>query len=272
MDNNDDDDDNAEQESRENKFKFENNFKLEAMKTMRLAETEEEASENSFLSTLESCLAKFTSNEKLSDKIICENCTKKHHKQSNVYTRAVKQYLICELPAILTIHLKRFQQHGFRLDKSNKHVQFPSILDMSSYTSKMCINIIRDHQNQTKPALYTLYGLVEHSGRLNSGHYTAYVKQSNRDRTRKRPNFLSNQRLCHLNLMLKKWNGQSFFDTNNNNLDKDSDNIPNEAAASETDDSNEERWFHISDSQVNEVNVNRVMKTQAYILFYERIE
>ena len=80
--------------------------------------------------------------------------------------------LICELPAILTIHLKRFQQQGLRFEKSNKHVQFPFLLDMSPYTSKMCININRDNQNQ-KPALYSLYGLVEHSGRLNSGHYTA---------------------------------------------------------------------------------------------------
>jgi len=247
---------------------------------MRPFENENDSSDSSFLTSLQSCLAKFTSNEKLSDKIICENCTKKHHKQTNVYTRAVKQYLICELPAILTIHLKRFQQQGFRLEKSNKHIQFPLILDMSPYTSKMCININRDNQNQ-KPAVYSLYGLVEHSGRLNSGHYTAYVKQSNREKNRKRPIFLSNHRLCHLNLMFKKWNGQPFFDTNNNNLDKESGNerrsyhegISCEAAdVSDAEDSNEDRWFHISDSQVNEVNVSRVMKAQAYILFYERIE
>ena len=87
-----------------------------------------------------------------------------------MYTHAVKQYLICELPAVLTIHLKRFQQHGYRLEKSNKHVNFPLELDMSPYTSKMCVNA------NNSPVLYLLYGIVEHSGKLNSGHYTAYVK------------------------------------------------------------------------------------------------
>ena len=78
--------------------------------------------------------------------------------------------------------------------------------------------------------------------------------------------------------MLKKWNGQSIFDTNNNNLDKDSErrsyheNVQYEAAASDSEDSNEERWYHVSDSQVKEVSVSKVMKAQAYILFYERIE
>ncbi len=87
-----------------------------------------------------------------------------------MYTNAIKQYLICESPAILTIHLKRFQQHGYRLEKSNKHVSFPQELDMSPYTSKMGVNSFES------TVLYSLYGLVEHSGRLNSGHYTAYVK------------------------------------------------------------------------------------------------
>ena len=31
------------------------------------------------------------------------------------------------------------------------------------------------------------------------------------------------------------------------------------------------RWFHISDSRVNEVTEAVVLKAQAYLLFYERI-
>ena len=30
------------------------------------------------------------------------------------------------------------------------------------------------------------------------------------------------------------------------------------------------RWFHISDSRVNEVTEAEVLKAQAYLLFYER--
>jgi hypothetical protein len=36
--------------------------------------------------------------------------------------------------------------------------------------------------------------------------------------------------------------------------------------------SENDKWFYISDSHVAEVNVAKVLKTQAYILFYERIQ
>jgi len=308
QDNDDENDNNDENNNEDNslngatgdddtKYKLENSFKLEAMKIIKSLQLENESS----LSTLQSCLLKFTANEILSDKIKCENCTKKHQKlnnnnTTNIYTRAIKQYLICELPAVLTIHLKRFQQHGYRLEKSNKHIIFPLILDMSPYTSKMCINIRRDQRNHSDPVLYSLYGIVEHSGRLNSGHYTAYVKAQNRENNPKqtittttRSNlFLGNQRLCHLNMMLKKWNGQTLVDTNNNSLEKETNmhhnyhhnhhqiNSSNNEATNITDELNVDgggdRWFYISDSHVTEVNVAKVLKAQAYILFYERIE
>ena len=31
------------------------------------------------------------------------------------------------------------------------------------------------------------------------------------------------------------------------------------------------RWFHVSDSRINEVTEASVLKAQAYLLFYERI-
>lgn len=31
------------------------------------------------------------------------------------------------------------------------------------------------------------------------------------------------------------------------------------------------RWFHVSDSRINEVTEVTVLKAQAYLLFYERI-
>ena len=34
---------------------------------------------------------------------------------------------------------------------------------------------------------------------------------------------------------------------------------------------NKGRWFHVSDSAVQEVQEDRVLKAQAYLLFYERI-
>ena len=39
----------------------------------------------------------------------------------------------------------------------------------------------------------------------------------------------------------------------------------------ELNDGNKGRWFHVSDSAVQEVQEDKVLKAQAYLLFYERI-
>ena len=156
-----------------------NNFKKEAMQN--LARRSSTTTEEDYVScSLQSFLLKFTSSELLTgnNKYGCENCTRSAYRKicsninfsipkeiKTIYTEATKQYLICELPAVLTIHLKRFQQNGFRLEKVNKHVNFPLELDMAPFTSKMCSNLF-SHQK----AMYSLYGVVEHSGRLNGGN------------------------------------------------------------------------------------------------------
>ena len=116
-----------------------NNFKLEAMQSLDNRSTIKAITEEDSCS-LQYFLFKFTSAELLigNNKYGCENCTRSAYRKLNlnnanylpkeiktVYTQATKQYLICELPAVLTIHLKRFQQNGFRLEKVNKHVNFP---------------------------------------------------------------------------------------------------------------------------------------------------
>ena len=245
--------------SNEKDCKLENDFRLEAMTSFSSPKTA--GSTDTF--SLQHCLSKFTSNEILQDKICCEKCTKEfnaHRKTNqNVYTKATKQYLICELPAVLTIHLKRFQQYGFRLEKSNKQVNFPLTLDMSPYTSKMCANI-----SSKKPVLYSLYGLVEHSGKLNCGHYTAFVKQNSK--TSDSRQFLGANRLCHLKKMFAQWK----------NLEEHSNDLNTEKL--ETDASSyeqvnpDDKWYYISDSRVTEMPISKVLKAQAYILFYERIQ
>ena len=51
-------------------------------------------------------------------------------------------------------------------------MEFPAVLDLAPYCSELCHSVT---SGQTK-LLYSLYGIVEHSGRLTGGHYTAYVK------------------------------------------------------------------------------------------------
>uniref|UniRef100_A0A3B5LH10 Ubiquitin carboxyl-terminal hydrolase n=1 Tax=Xiphophorus couchianus TaxID=32473 RepID=A0A3B5LH10_9TELE len=126
--------------------------------------------------SVQSCLFQFTEVETLTqnNSLLCVACTKRHKKGSkkNIYTDALKQMLISSPPSVLTLHMKRFQQNGYSICKVNRHVQFPLILDLAPYCSAKCKNI---YEGDTQ-ILYSLYGVVEHSGTMRSGHYTAYVK------------------------------------------------------------------------------------------------
>lgn len=63
--------------------------------------------------SVQSCLNQFTTPELLTgnNKVGCEECTKRHGgpEKKTVYTNAVKQLLIYNPPAVLILHLKRFQ-------------------------------------------------------------------------------------------------------------------------------------------------------------------
>ncbi|KAI4815571.1 hypothetical protein KUCAC02_005713 [Chaenocephalus aceratus] len=131
--------------------------------------------------SVQSCLFQFTEVETLTqnNSLLCVTCTKRQPNKEkagaskkNVYTDALKQMLISSPPPVLTLHLKRFQQNGYSICKVNRHVQFPLILDLAPFCAVKCKNLT-EGDNQI---LYSLYGIVEHSGTMRSGHYTAYVK------------------------------------------------------------------------------------------------
>lgn len=210
--------------------------------------------------SVRSCLAHFTKSELLigRNKYRCQNCTNRKRKATGdkadvIYTNASKQLLIFSPPAILTLHLKRFQQAGMSLRKVNRFVEFPLILDLSSYCSSACL--ILPHMSSAKEeVLYSLYGVVEHSGRLTSGHYTAFVKTSQRTLNQ---SFLCRMPLanCDLEELFRQ-----FLRT---------DSPPPET---ETFHEEETQWWNISDTHVKEVTEAQVLKCQAYLLFYQRIK
>ncbi|XP_064473286.1 ubiquitin carboxyl-terminal hydrolase 16-like isoform X2 [Ornithodoros turicata] len=151
--------------------------------------------------TLLACLHQFTSPELLigANALSCDGCG------NGKRAAASLQLLVQDPPRVLTLHLKRFQQNGRALCKVNRHVPFPLNLDLAPYCCQQKLE-------QGSSTEYTLYGVVEHSGRLSGGHYTAYVKQRSSG-----------------------------------------------------------HWFHASDSHVSEVTEPTVLKSQAYLLFYERL-
>ncbi|XP_026945645.1 ubiquitin carboxyl-terminal hydrolase 45 isoform X4 [Sagmatias obliquidens] len=195
--------------------------------------------------SIQSCLYQFTSMELLmgNNKLLCENCTEKKQKYpketssaekkaGGVYTNARKQLLISAVPAILILHLKRFHQAGLSLRKVNRHVDFPLTLDLAPFCSATCKNV-----SVGDKVLYGLYGVVEHSGSMRGGHYTAYVKV--RTPSRK---------------LLEHITGKK--------------NVP---GLKEPDGESAGQWVHVSDTYVQVVPESRALSAQAYLLFYERI-
>jgi ubiquitin carboxyl-terminal hydrolase 16/45 len=91
-----------------------------------------------------------------------------------IKSNAVKQLLIKKASQILTLHIKRFEQRGMRMEKTTTHVSFPLLLDISYFCGKDCTLSVYDEGEAG--IRYGLYGVVVHQGKINSGHYIAYVK------------------------------------------------------------------------------------------------
>ncbi|XP_023136895.2 ubiquitin carboxyl-terminal hydrolase 45 isoform X2 [Amphiprion ocellaris] len=192
--------------------------------------------------SIQSCLHQFTSVELLmgNNKLLCESCTERRQKQvrkssaadkklEKIYTSARKQMLISSLPPVITLHLKRFHQAGMNLRKVNRHVDFPLVLDLAPFCSASCKNLAAGER-----VLYSLYGIVEHSGSMRGGHYTAYVKV----------------RAPH------------------RKTEQHHKNLPGARDASS---SSQGQWVYVSDTTVQTVPESRVLNSQAYLLFYEEM-
>ncbi|KAI0527778.1 hypothetical protein F5B22DRAFT_3774 [Xylaria bambusicola] len=112
--------------------------------------------------TLDECLDEFERDEILSEQDMwyCPRC--KEHR------RASKKLDLWKTPDILIIHLKRFSSSGFRRDKLETLVDFPTEnLDITS-------RVLQTEEG--KQENYDLIGVDCHYGGLGGGHYTAYAK------------------------------------------------------------------------------------------------
>ncbi|XP_035941765.1 ubiquitin carboxyl-terminal hydrolase 44 isoform X1 [Halichoerus grypus] len=124
-------------------------------------------------------LAKFTETEALEGKIyICDHCNSKRRRFSSnsvVLTEAQKQLMICHLPQVLRLHLKRFRWSGRNnREKIGVHVGFEEILNMEPYCCRESLKSLRP-----ECFIYDLSAVVMHHGKgFGSGHYTAYCYNS----------------------------------------------------------------------------------------------
>ena len=111
--------------------------------------------------TLIDCMDLYTIKEKLSDdeKILNEKTDKREE--------ATKQILFWNLPNILIITLKRFSNDN---TKNDDVIDFPiENLNLSKY--------VVGYNN--KSYIYDLYGICNHIGGVNGGHYYSFVKNAN---------------------------------------------------------------------------------------------
>jgi ubiquitin carboxyl-terminal hydrolase 4/11/15 len=115
------------------------------------------------------CFESFALDERL-DKDNMWYCSKcKEHRQ------AFKKMALHRLPPVLIIHLKRFKKSVNSYSQYKKNdilVDFPiNGLDLSSYT-----------EGSTEKTSYNLFGISNHFGGVGGGHYTAFCKNSLRNK------------------------------------------------------------------------------------------
>ncbi|PWN50446.1 cysteine proteinase [Violaceomyces palustris] len=126
--------------------------------------------------TLQQCLDAFVREEIMdkSDAWRCPRCKRPR--------KATKKLSISRLPQVLLIHLKRFSFKGPFTDKIDTQVTFPtSSLDLTNYMPPplppgAITEGVATSQSQQPPYIYDLYGVTHHFGSLNTGHYTATIR------------------------------------------------------------------------------------------------
>ncbi|KAJ0964361.1 hypothetical protein J5N97_029483 [Dioscorea zingiberensis] len=110
---------------------------------------------------LVSALESFTRVEKIDDPenlFTCDGCKAK--------VVVEKQLTVEKAPEVLIIQLKRFSCDGNSIQKEFKYVEYPSILDLTPFSSESA-----REENLT----YRLYAVVVHFGSPLDGHYVSFV-------------------------------------------------------------------------------------------------
>ncbi|CAH2274065.1 ubiquitin carboxyl-terminal hydrolase 8 [Pelobates cultripes] len=116
--------------------------------------------------SLQDCLKSFSKEEKLTDnnRFYCSNCKTRRD--------SMKKIEIWKLPPVLLVHLKRFSYEGRWKQKLQTFVDFPlECLDLSQY--------VIGPKTYKK---FNLYGVSNHYGGLDGGHYTAYCRNGLKQR------------------------------------------------------------------------------------------
>ncbi|RNA25626.1 ubiquitin carboxyl-terminal hydrolase 8 isoform X2 [Brachionus plicatilis] len=118
---------------------------------------------------LHECLDLFLRSENMSgeSKWKCPNCKQ--------YRDATKKIDIWKLPPLLIIHLKRFKYEGVWRDKITSNVDYPiENLDLNRFLTGPTVSGVSNN--------YRLYGITNHIGTMDGGHYISMCRHLEMDR------------------------------------------------------------------------------------------
>lgn len=115
--------------------------------------------------TIEDCFDLYMQDEILEDEngIINEKTLEKEN--------VTKRTSIWEFPKILIVDFQRFKLYNSFARKKQNFVSYTQNLDLSKYLIG---------KNAGVKYIYELYGINNHSGNVNGGHYTSYIKNVNK--------------------------------------------------------------------------------------------
>lgn len=204
--------------------------------------------------TLDDCLRSYTRKEHIKDEYLCRECNLQSETEDQIMlTSATKQTLIYSPPAVLTIHLKRFENTSREYVKRSTAVQYGEVLDIGPYCSAWCRRTF-----PTSPNIwYSLYAVVVHSGTLEYGHYIAYVKVREYDQKSLQflqQGYLNRDYITVETLIQEMYNRKSREDRPN----------------TECPDKKEGTWYRMNDRAVKRVSTQEALNQEAFLLFYER--
>ncbi|XP_068095620.1 ubiquitin carboxyl-terminal hydrolase 30 isoform X2 [Hyperolius riggenbachi] len=228
--------------------------------------------------TLDHCLQHFISTESVKD-VVCENCTKIQAQEGpnsqlieDQKTTFVKQLKLGKLPQCLCIHLQRlsWSNEGSPL-KHNEHVQFSEFLALDKYKYRLTGNSISQHQdgapNRSVPASADKSsvpgGLNNSKVQLLNGTYsTSLLSSPCTNYTSSSPDCLSSSYLFRLMAVIVHHGDMhsGHFVT-----------YRRSPPAAKSQKPSSQQWLWVSDDSVRRANLQEVLSSCAYLLFYERV-
>ena len=254
--------------------------------------------------SLLTCLNQYTAIDQLAgnSKFGCVSCTELRNRQlsitnireneETVYSNARKQLLLYCPPPVLTIHLKRFEVRNLELHKVSRHVQFGERLDLGSFCSSASQDLPQMQPDQRR-VLYSLFGVIEHSGSLTNGHYTAYVRVRRRHKFTASSAILTSLVTDAFGVACERARRRAEkTERAQRQAAPGPENVATTAETAEKSGAetaiNEQpqptpelegepgpepgHWFRVSDTRVTVTTLDQILKAQAYLLFYERVE